>query len=167
MDVYLPLYSVERKWKDRIKRLSLPLFPSYIFLHAPPLCRSEVLSLSGVYQFVEFGGVPCAIPPHEIEALRRTVSSRLAVEPHPFLKCGDRVRVMSGPLSGVEGILVRYKASSRLVVSIEILNRSVSVEVSSIDVERSLRFSRPSYLPCDFSNGTTSLTHEQQKHGGL
>jgi len=167
LEAYLPLYVTKRKWKDRIKKLSLPLFPSYVFLHAPLSSRFEVLNLPGVCQFVRLGGLPCAIPPEEMDALRRAVNSQLAVEPHPFLKCSDRVRLVSGPLTGMEGILVRYKSACRLVISIEMLNRSVSVEVSRCDVERLVHFSSASYLPDALSTAVVSATHEQQKNACL
>lgn len=80
--------------------------------------------------------MPSAIPVEEIEAVQRVVDSSLKVEPHPFLQCGDRVRVKSGPLTGLEGLLVRQKNQCRLVLSIEILSRSVAVEIEMSKVER-------------------------------
>jgi transcription antitermination factor NusG len=135
-EVFLPLYTAGHQWKDRRKVLSLPLFPCYVFLHSSLRQRVEVLRTPGVHQFVGFGGVPCPIPAEEIEAVQCAVGSSLAVEPHPFSSCGDRVRVKAGALAGAEGILVRTKSRYRLVLSIELLNRSVAVEVDLSQVER-------------------------------
>jgi transcription antitermination factor NusG len=134
--VFLPLYTVEHQWKDRRKQISLPLFPCYVFVHASLSQRVEVLRTPGVHQFVGFSGMPCAIPAEEIEAVRRVIDSSLEVAPHPFLQSGDRVRVKHGPLTGFEGILVRQKNLCRLVLSIEILSRSVAVEIEMSKVER-------------------------------
>jgi transcription antitermination factor NusG len=134
--VFLPLCQVAHQWKDRQKQLALPLFPSYVFLHTTLNQGIEVLRTPGVYQFVGFGGAPSTIPVEEIEALQRTIDASVAVEPHPFLQNGDRVRVNHGALAGVEGILVRHKNQCRLVLSVEILQRSVAVEMEISKVER-------------------------------
>ena len=95
-----------------------------------------MLSTPGVYDFVRSGGFPAPIPAEQIEAVRRLVETGASVEPHPFLKCGDRVKLKTGPLEGIEGILVRKKNFYRLVVSVELLERSLAVEVDAVDVER-------------------------------
>lgn len=136
IEVFLPLYSTSHRWKDRIKQLSLPLFPNYVFVFARYDRRGTILSTPGVYDFVRMGGSPAAIPGEEIEAIRRVVEGGLQAEPHPFLKSGDLVRVKSGPLEGVEGILIRKKSLYRLVLSVELVARSISVEVEAADVER-------------------------------
>ncbi len=134
-DIFLPLYETAHRWKDRTKQLSLPLFPCYVFIQGGLDRRLQVLETPGVHGFVGWSGRAAAIPEAEIEAVLRTVESALKVEPHPFLKCGDRVRVKFGPLEGVEGILVRKKNLFRLVVSVEMLQRSVAVEVDVTAVE--------------------------------
>jgi transcription antitermination factor NusG len=144
--VFLPQYTVEHQWKDRRKQVTLPLFPCYVFVHTSLSQRVEVLRTPGVYQFVGFSGMPSAIPVEEIAAVRRVIDSSLKVEPHPYLQCGDRVRVKSGPLTGSEGILVRQKNLCRLVLSIEILNRSVAVEMEMSKVERLATPVSPTYL---------------------
>ena len=83
-----------------------------------------------------FGGRPAEIPISEIEAVRRVVRSPLQAEPHPFLRCGDRVRVTAGPLRGVEGYLLRKKSLWKLLVSVGMLQRSVAVEIDATTVER-------------------------------
>jgi transcription antitermination factor NusG len=134
-EVFLPLYSIVRQWKDRKKHLFLPLFPCYVFLHGGLDRRMKVLSTPGVFSIVGIGGQPVAIQATEIEAIRRAVTSDLRVEPHPFLQCGDRVRVKAGPMKGTEGILIRKKSSFRLILNAELLQRSIAVEVDALSIE--------------------------------
>lgn len=134
--ILLPVYQVARRWRDRTKQLSLPLFPCYVFLQGELVRRVEVLMTPGVHSFVSIAGRPAVIPPEEINAVRRVVESGWQVEPHPFLKSGDWVRVIDGPLEGIEGVLVRKKNRTRLVLSVELLEKSAAVEVDACMVER-------------------------------
>jgi len=134
-DIFLPVYDVAHRWKDRIKQLSLPLFPCYVFIQGGLDRRLQILETPGVHGFVGWSGRAAPIPEGEIEAVLRMMESWLKIEPHPFLKCGDWVRVKSGPLQGIEGILVRKKNLFRLVLSVEIVQRSVAVEVDVTTVE--------------------------------
>lgn len=134
-EVFLPVYDSVRRWKDRKKVLSLPLFPGYVFLRGGPERRLQIVSTPGVFSILTHGDGFAAIPEAEIEGIRRTVRSKLRVEPHPFLKCGDRVRVIRGTLQGVEGILARKKNIYRLVLSVDMLAQSVGVEIDASDVE--------------------------------
>ena len=133
-EVFLPLYESTRRWKDRRKILSLPLFPCYVFVRGALDRRLPVLSTPGVHMIISRGERVATIPEEEIEAIRRTAEGRFRVEPHPFLRCGDRVRVMHGSLEGVEGILTRKKNLYRLVLSVEMLAQSVAVEIDALDV---------------------------------
>jgi len=135
-EVFLPLYTAVHRWKDRDKRLSLPLFPCYIFLRNPTERWQSILATPGVYSLVGFAKRPATISSEEIDAVKRVVGSCLKLEPHPFLQCGDRVRLRAGPLEGLEGLLVRKKSVWKLVVSVEMLQRSVAVEVDATMVER-------------------------------
>jgi transcription antitermination factor NusG len=135
-DAFLPLYTTAHQWKDRIKRVALPLFPCYVFLRAPVVHWLPVLTTPGVHTVVGFGGQPASIAGAEVEAIRRVVESPVKAEPHPFLKCGDHVRVTAGPLQGLEGILVRKKNWWKLLLSVEMLQRSVAVEVDVAMVQR-------------------------------
>ncbi|MGH9325159.1 MAG: UpxY family transcription antiterminator [Terriglobia bacterium] len=137
--VFLPLYKSQRRWKDRIKTLSLPLFPSYVFVHGGMERQLDIIMTPGVYSMVTAAGKVAIIPGEEIEAVRRMVENSVRVEPHPFLKCGDWVRVKAGPLAGIEGILTRIKGLFRLVISVEMLQQSVAVEVDASVVERTER----------------------------
>lgn len=134
-ETFLPLYATTHKWKDRSKALSLPLFPCYVFLKGGIERRLQLVTTPGVYGLVSSGGQPAAIPDVEIGAIRRVVESGTRMESHPFLKCGTRVRVKCGPLAGIEGILVRKKNISRLVLSVEILGTAAAMEVEAFQVE--------------------------------
>lgn len=135
-EAFLPLYTTAHQWKDRIKRVSLPLFPCYVFLRGPLVHWLPVLTTPGVHSVVGCGGQPAGIASVEIESIRRAIESPARVEPHPFLKCGDRVRVTAGPLRGLEGLLIRKKNWCKLLLSIEMLQRSVAVEADAAMVER-------------------------------
>jgi transcription antitermination factor NusG len=135
-EIFLPLYETIRQWKGRKKRLSLPLFPGYIFLHGGLRRWREVVTTPGVHGLVQLGSRAAVIPEDEIESIRRVLNGPFQAEPNAFLKCGDWVRVKSGALNGIEGILVRKKNLFRLVLSVEMIGKSVSVEVDSTTVER-------------------------------
>ncbi|HSY98679.1 MAG TPA: UpxY family transcription antiterminator [Terriglobales bacterium] len=132
---FLPLYATSHNWKDRTKALSLPLFPCYVFLKGGIERRLQILTTPGIYGLVSSAGQPAPIPDIEIEAIRRVVESGARVEAHPYLKCGNWVRVKCGPLTGIEGILVRKKNISRLVLSVEILGTAAAIEVAAFQVE--------------------------------
>jgi transcription antitermination factor NusG len=106
-----------------------------VFLKGGIERRLQILTTPGVYGLVSSAGQPAAIPEVEIEAIRRVVESGARVEAHPYLKCGNWVRVRSGPLTGIEGILVRKKNISRLVLSVQILGTAAAIEVAALQVE--------------------------------
>jgi transcription antitermination factor NusG len=132
---FLPLYRSVRRWKDRRKELAMVLFPGYVFVRVAPQDRLQVLQLPGAIRLVTFNGCPVALPEHEIELLRSRLSGTHVMEPHPYLRVGKRIRVRSGPLQGLEGIIVRMKDRCRLVFSIDLIMRSVAVEVDDDEVE--------------------------------
>jgi transcription antitermination factor NusG len=131
---FLPLYASMRRWKDRRVQLQLPLFPGYIFVHLALRERLRVLDIPSVARLVGFSGLPVAIPDGEMEAMRISLTSQLRAEPHPYLKVGRRVRVASGPLAGFEGIVVRKKKQLRFVISLDLIMRSVSIEMDAADL---------------------------------
>jgi transcription antitermination factor NusG len=135
LNFFLPVYRSVRKWKDRRKELDLVLFPGYVFVHIDLRERLKVLQLPGVVRFVSFQGEPAALQDSEIEALSKGLINGVRAEPHPYLKVGRRVRVKRGPLAGAEGILTRRKERFRLVISIDLIMRSVAIEVDESDVE--------------------------------
>ena len=117
-------------------KLQLPLFPGYVFVRLPLRDRLKVLQVPGVARLVGFNGQPAALPDKEIEALRAGLGAQLRAEPHPYLTVGRRVRVKRGPLEGAEGILIRKKNAYRVVLSLDLIQRSASVEVDASDLER-------------------------------
>jgi transcription antitermination factor NusG len=132
---FLPLYESVRKWKDRRKRMELPLFPGYIFVRISLHERLRVLVVPGVVRLVGFDNRPAALADDEIEALRGVMGRGLRSEPHPYLAVGRRVRIARGALAGIEGVLVRKKGRVRLVLSIDLIRQSAMIEVDSGDVE--------------------------------
>lgn len=135
IEFFLPLYASIRRWKDRRIMLQMPLFPSYIFVHTSLQRRIHVLNIPGAVRFVAFNGRPAVLSQSDLLRLRSGLEQGLGAQPHPYLKVGRRVRVRSGPLAGTEGILVRRKDHFRLVVSIDLIMRSVAVDVDGCDVE--------------------------------
>jgi len=131
---FLPLYRSLRRWKDRRKALDLALFPGYIFVRIGLQSRLQVLQLPGAVRIVTFNGQPAALPDNEIEALRNRLASSAKIEPHPYLRAGRRVRVRQGPMAGLEGIVVRRKDCCRIVFSIDLIQRSIAVEVDEADL---------------------------------
>lgn len=135
LECFLPLYESMRRWKDRRVLLNLPLFPGYVFVHLNLPDRLKVLQTPGVVTLVEFAGVPSPVPDADIEALQSCLARGARMQPHPYLSVGRRVSVRSGPLAGLEGILVRRKNACRLVLSIDSISSSVWVELDALDVE--------------------------------
>lgn len=134
IESFLPIYEAVRRWKDRRVRLHLPLFPGYVFVRIPLSEKLEVLRLAGVARFVGFGDQPVSLPDEEVACLRRGMGGQIKMEPHPYLNQGQRVRVLRGPLAGMEGIVLRYKGKFRLVLSIELIMRSVVVDLDARDI---------------------------------
>ena len=137
-EAFLPLYGTAHRWRDRTKKILLPLFPCYVFLKLKTALERplDILTTPGVYSLVSTAGQPAAIPPAEIDAIRLAVESGSGIEPHPLLKCGEWVRVKCGPLVGIEGILVRKKNLYRLVISVEMLGKAAAIEVDGFQVEQ-------------------------------
>jgi transcription antitermination factor NusG len=135
VEAYLPLYTSVRRWKDRRVRLELPLFPGYVFVRLALRDRLQVLQAPSVARLVGFGGRPTPLPEQEIDALRKGLTHDMLIEPHPYLKVGQRVRVKTGPLQGLEGLLLRRKKTSRFVISLDLIMRSVAVEIDIAELE--------------------------------
>jgi len=132
---FLPVYRSIRRWKDRRKELELVLFPGYVFVQMTLEKKTKVLGIPGAVRLVSFNGQPAALPPAEIENLKNRLSGAHGVQPHPYLRVGRRVRVRSGAMEGLEGIVLRRKDRCRIVFSIDLLKRSVAVEVDEADLE--------------------------------
>jgi transcription antitermination factor NusG len=131
---FVPLYNSVRRWRDRRIQLALPLFPGYVFLRLALRDKLRVLQIPSLVHLVSFNGQPAALSDEEMDALRHGLTEQLNVQPHPYLTVGRRVRVASGPLAGLEGIIVRKKNHLRFVISLNLIMRSVSVEMDDADL---------------------------------
>jgi transcription antitermination factor NusG len=143
IETFLPLYRKWHNWKDRRKLVELALFPGYVFVKIAAQNKLGVLQTSSVVRIVTCNGQLAALPDPEIDGLRNALDNHVYAEPCPYLHVGRRVRVIGGPMVGAEGILTRKKDKYRVVVSVELLMRSVSVEVDAGDLDL-LASSRPS-----------------------
>jgi transcription antitermination factor NusG len=133
-EAFSPAYRSRRQWSDRTKEIELPLFAGYVFCKFAYQAKARVLQTPAIARVVEFGSKPAIVPDAEITAVRAVAASRLPMRPWPHLKPGDRVRVERGPLRGVEGILLREKDPVELIVTVELLQRSVAVQVDAMSV---------------------------------
>lgn len=131
---FLPLYTSLRRWSDRKVQLDLPLFPGYVFLRLALREKLRVLQIPSIVRLVGFCGQPTALSDEEMDALRDGLTKQLKAEPHPYLTVGRRVRVANGPVKGLEGVIVKRKNRCRLVISLDLIMRSVSVEIDRADV---------------------------------
>ncbi len=131
----LPLWHKRSIWKDRIKMIDVPLFRGYLFAYFPMKRKVDVLQSIGVVRIVGFNGYPVPVPEEQIQAVRTMVEKHLHYDPHPFLQEGMRVRVKRGVLAGAEGILLTKKQHYRLVISVDLIQQSVAVDIDSADVE--------------------------------
>src|SRR6266849_9226612 len=132
---FLPVYETVHKWKDRNMRMQLPLFPGYLFVRLALRDRLQVLQVPSVVRLVGFNGAPTAIAEQEVESLRHALAEGVRAEPYPYLRVGRRVRVTAGPLAGREGILKRWKGKLRVVLSTELIQRSILVDIDASSVE--------------------------------
>lgn len=133
---FVPLYRAHRRWNDGSRvTLELPLFPSYVFVRTPMAKRSRILEVPGVLYIVEgIGKEPAILPETDIDVLRRGLNQCNA-EPHPYLTAGQRAVIRSGPLTGMQGIVVRTKSGCRVVLTLDLIRESIAVEVGSEDLE--------------------------------
>jgi transcription antitermination factor NusG len=129
VETFLPLYRERRRWSDRVRDLDVPLFPGYVFGRFAWKERVPVLRTPGVARIIGFAGAPAPVPDRELEDVRTALASKLPLGPWPFLKPGDKVRVECGPLRGLEGALLRGSDHLRLVLNVELLQRSLAVEL--------------------------------------
>jgi transcription antitermination factor NusG len=135
VESFLPLYRSWRRWKDRRKQVDLALFPSYVFVRIEEHNKLQVLRIPGAVNLVSFNGKLAALPEPEIEALRNALDNQVFAEPCPYLRVGRKVRVVRGPMAGAQGILSRKKDRYRVVISVEVLMRSVALEIDGTDLE--------------------------------
>jgi transcription antitermination factor NusG len=132
---FLPLYRTWHRWKDRRKQVDLALFPGYVFVKIEEQNKLQVLKTPGAVNLVSFNGKLAVLPEPEIQALRNALDNEVCAEPYPFLRVGRKVRVVRGPMAGAEGLLARKKDKYRVVISVEVLMRSVALERDGTDLE--------------------------------
>lgn len=126
---FLPLRKVRRRWSDRTKELEVPLFPGYMFCQFSPDIGSPIITTPGVIRLLGIGKEPVPVSDDEIIAIQRLIRSGLYAQPWPYLRAGQTVRVESGPLEGLQGIVELIKNHHRLIISVSLLQRSVAVEI--------------------------------------
>ena len=126
---FVPIYHSRRRWSDRTKTVEAPLFPGYVFCRLDVTYRLPLLMIPGALHFVGIGKTPVAIEDSEIAAIQVAVRSGLAIEPWSYLQVGESVRLEQGPLAGLEGILIDVRKQQRVVVSVNLLRRSIAVEI--------------------------------------
>lgn len=127
LEVYLPVQKVFRQWSDRIKKIEVPLFPSYIFIHGSEIDREHAIRTKGIMKFVSFEGKPARVSERDIDTIRKLENEEVEVEHH--LVEGSKVRIIRGPLAGFEGILFSKKGKCRFGVRIDTIRQSLSLEV--------------------------------------
>ena len=133
---FLPLHRERRRWSDRYQWVELPLFSQYLFVRVPsaPDSRVRVLQTPGVVQFVGATGRGTPVPSEQIDNLQAIVAQRIPMTPHEFLRVGERVRIRSGALEGIQGILSKIKDDGSLILSVELIQKSVAIRIEGFEV---------------------------------
>lgn len=135
VESYLAIYTATRQWNKRRVQVEMPLFPGYVFVRIPLAERLRVLSAPSVAYLVGMKGEPVPLADEEIEPIRSCLSRQLKAEPFAYLNAGSRVRVVAGPLCGLEGVIVRRHSNARFVVSIDLIMRSIAIDIEGLDLE--------------------------------
>jgi len=131
---FLPLYETIHRWNNGRHRVQLPLFPGYIFVHIALQERLRVLEVPGFVRLVGFNGLPHPLPEAEINKMKEALTKGVLAEPYPYLTVGTRVEIRNGPMQGMTGILLRRQNRCRVVISVDLIMRSMAVEVEAADV---------------------------------
>ncbi|MCH8028481.1 MAG: UpxY family transcription antiterminator [Candidatus Dadabacteria bacterium] len=134
-ETFLPLREVISQWKDRKKEIQVPLFPGYLFTNIHLQDRWSVLNTPGIVRILGINGTPVPVPAQQIEAIRELLSSKLKYDPYPYFCEGKEVMVVNGPLQGTRGRILEKRGACRLILSIDFIQRAVSVEVDIRVVE--------------------------------
>jgi transcription antitermination factor NusG len=137
VETFLPMVTEIHHWSDRKKKVELPLFSCYLFARLAPtkMDRLRILCVEGVFRFVGHGNAGLPIPDEQIEAVRALVDSQLPYSSHPFFKVGQKVRICSGSLQGVQGILVSQNGDETVVISVDAIQRSLAVKVQGYKLQ--------------------------------
>lgn len=134
VECFLPLFESVRRWNNGRHTVQLPLFPGYVFVRMAMREKLRVLQVPGLVQLVSFQGAPAALPEAEIEKLRTALHSGVTAQPYRYLSIGSKVEISRGPLQGMQGILLRHQGQFRVVLSVDMIMRSMVVEVDALDV---------------------------------
>ena len=136
VDVFLPMCTEVRNWSDRRKEVDFPLFPGYVFVQIPnsSYMRLQIFQARGVIGFVGPNNRATPIPAHQIESIRSLLLAQVDIRPHPYLNVGQRIRIRNGALQGLEGVLVRVASDHSLVVSVDLIHKSVAIRLEGYDV---------------------------------
>ena len=131
---FLPTCRVRRRWSDRVRVVEEPLFPGYVFCRSQSNLMEIIRSSPGIIRIVAFGGRPHPVPDREIEALQQIVRGKREYSAVPYFRAGQKVQVISGPLTGISGIITQFKKRDRLVISLDVIMKSISVEIDGSEV---------------------------------
>jgi transcription antitermination factor NusG len=136
IEVFLPMREILSRWKDRKKRIWIPLFPGYIFVNQINTAenRYRVLNIPGAVRFVCVNGQAEPVPEYQIQAVRRFLEANISIDPYPYVQVGQRVEIIAGPLKGIQGILVQKKGRFRFVLKVDLIQQAISVEVDASDM---------------------------------
>ena len=131
---FLPLYETIHRWNNGRHRVQLPLFPGYIFVRIALRDRMRVIEVPGFARLVGFNSLPCPLPEADINKMKDALNKGVVAEPYPYLTVGTRVEIRNGPMQGMTGILLRRQNKCRVVISVDLIMRSMAVEVEASDV---------------------------------
>lgn len=136
VEVFLPMREIISRWKDRKKRIWIPLFPGYIFINHvdTPENRFRILNIPGAVRFVGVEGHAQSIPEEQMQAVRKFLEASITIDPYPYIQVGRRVEIIAGPLKGIKGILVEKRGRFRFVLQVDLIRQAVSVEIDASDV---------------------------------
>jgi transcription antitermination factor NusG len=129
INAYLPCYTVSRQWSDRKKKINVPMFPNYLFVYVSKLERHHVLNVDGITRFISFDGTPASISDDEIRTIKLMIDGDMNPAPESYFVIGDHVRVIGGPLAGMEGMLIEKKGTRRLFIRFHSVSQAISVDV--------------------------------------
>jgi transcription antitermination factor NusG len=136
IEVFLPMREMLSRWKDRKKRIWIPLFPGYIFVNHvdTPENRFRILNIPGAVRFVGFEGHADPVPEEQIQHIRKFLEASISIDPYPYMQVGAKVEVIAGPLKGIQGLLVEKRGKFRFVLQVELIRQAISVEIDAADV---------------------------------
>jgi transcriptional antiterminator NusG len=129
IETFLPLREITSQWKDRKKRVLLPLFPGYLFVNTTLDYKLNILNTPGIVRILGISGTPAPIPEDQIDSIRKLLESKVPFDPHPYLKEGEMVIVTHGPLQGIVGRILERRGLNKLILSVDLIKRAISVEV--------------------------------------